>query len=118
MDDYEPSVAELTRELVAIPSHDDETAAGDAIERWLREETTAHVTRDAVGNVLARKRADGSPRDEPALETNRTTVDRSRSSATTTSCRRPTHRFETPRSQASTSSRSAMGGSTGAARRI
>ncbi|TYT61947.1 M20 family metallopeptidase [Natrialba swarupiae] len=60
------SVAELTRELVAIPSHDDETAAGDAIERWLREETTAHVTRDAVGNVLARKRADGSPRDEPA----------------------------------------------------
>ncbi|MWV40354.1 M20/M25/M40 family metallo-hydrolase [Natrialba sp. INN-245] len=57
-------VAELTRELVAVPSHDDETAAGDAIERWLREETTARVTRDAVGNVLARKRADGSPRDE------------------------------------------------------
>ncbi|MEY7848954.1 M20 family metallopeptidase [Natrarchaeobius sp. A-rgal3] len=53
-------VAELTRELVAVPSHDDETAAGDVIERWLREETTAGVTRDGVGNVLARKRADGA----------------------------------------------------------
>ncbi|MCU4743842.1 M20/M25/M40 family metallo-hydrolase [Halobacteria archaeon AArc-m2/3/4] len=50
------TVAELTRELVAVPSHEDETAAGDAIEAWLREETTARVRRDAVGNVIARKR--------------------------------------------------------------
>jgi len=31
-------VAELTTELVAIPSHEDETAAGDWIEAWLREQ--------------------------------------------------------------------------------
>ena len=29
-------VRELTRELVSISSHEDETAAGDAIEAWLR----------------------------------------------------------------------------------
>ncbi|WP_327050979.1 M20 family metallopeptidase [Halomicrococcus gelatinilyticus] len=45
----------LTRDLVAIPSHDDETAAGDRIEAWLRAETDAEVTRDAVGNVVARR---------------------------------------------------------------
>jgi acetylornithine deacetylase len=48
-------VADLTRELVAVPSHDDETAAGDAIEAWLRRETDADVTRDDAGNVIARK---------------------------------------------------------------
>jgi acetylornithine deacetylase len=48
----------LTRELVAIPSHEDETAAGDAIENWLRRETDAAVSRDAAGNVIAR-RGDG-----------------------------------------------------------
>ncbi|SDM04017.1 acetylornithine deacetylase [Halogranum gelatinilyticum] len=48
-------VADLTRELVAIPSHEDETAAGDAIEAWLRRETDADVTRDDAGNVIARK---------------------------------------------------------------
>ncbi|WP_336000665.1 M20 family metallopeptidase [Halorientalis halophila] len=53
---------ELTRELVAIPSHDSEAAAGDRIERWLREHTDAAVTRDDAGedegrggNVFARK---------------------------------------------------------------
>ncbi|MFC6725403.1 M20 family peptidase, partial [Halobium palmae] len=31
----------LTRRLVSIPSHGDETAAGDAIESWLDEQTDA-----------------------------------------------------------------------------
>ena len=48
-------VVDLTRELVAIPSHEDETAAGDAIEAWLREHTDATVTRDRHGNVFARR---------------------------------------------------------------
>jgi acetylornithine deacetylase len=48
-------VRKLTRDLVAIPSHDDETAAGDFIERWLREETDANVERDGHGNVFARR---------------------------------------------------------------
>jgi len=50
-----PDVQELTRELVAIPSHTDETAAGDHIEQWLREETDSRVERDSHGNVIARK---------------------------------------------------------------
>ena len=49
------AVAELTRRLVSIPSHDDERAAGDAIEAWLRAETDAAVRRDDHGNVLARR---------------------------------------------------------------
>jgi acetylornithine deacetylase len=52
-------LVELTRDLVSIPSHEDETAAGDYIEEWLRSETDAEVTRDEVGNVIAR-RATGS----------------------------------------------------------
>ena len=48
-------LADLTRHLVAIPSHEDESAAGDAIETWLRAETDGAVTRDATGNVIARK---------------------------------------------------------------
>jgi acetylornithine deacetylase len=48
-------LTDLTRELVSVPSHEDETACGDAIERWLREETDADVTRDDHGNVVARK---------------------------------------------------------------
>ena len=54
-------VADLTAELVAIPSHEDETEAGDFIEHWLREETDAEVTRDDAGNVLARKGNDAGP---------------------------------------------------------
>ena len=46
-------LAALTEELVSIPSHEDETAAGDAIEEWLRAETDADVTRDGAGNVIA-----------------------------------------------------------------
>ncbi|WP_276255414.1 M20 family metallopeptidase [Halomontanus rarus] len=53
------TLIELTRELVAVPSHEDPTAVGDRIEAWLREETAARVRRDAVGNVIARKRRGG-----------------------------------------------------------
>ena len=54
------AVLSLTRELVSIPSHEDETAAGDFIERWLRRETNAAVVRDEVGNVIARRGTGGS----------------------------------------------------------
>ncbi|WP_435196718.1 M20 family metallopeptidase [Natronomonas sp. EA1] len=47
------AVTELTRRLVSIPSHEDETDVGDAIEAWLRRETAATVTRDEAGNVFA-----------------------------------------------------------------
>jgi acetylornithine deacetylase len=50
----------VTRELVAIPSHEDETAAGDYIESWLREHTDASVERDDHGNVIGR-RNEGAP---------------------------------------------------------
>lgn len=46
---------ELTRTLVGIASHDDETEAGDYIERWLRERTGGDVARDRHGNVIARR---------------------------------------------------------------
>lgn len=49
------TVVNLTRELVEIPSHEDESAAGDAIEAWLRRETDADVTRDETGSVFARR---------------------------------------------------------------
>ncbi|NHN48180.1 M20 family metallopeptidase [Halostella sp. JP-L12] len=48
-------VTDLTRELVSIPSHESEAAAGDAVEDWLRAETDADVRRDDAGNVTARK---------------------------------------------------------------
>ena len=53
-------IGDLTYDLVSIPSHEDETDAGDAIERWLRAETDADVTRDDAGNVIAR-RGSGEP---------------------------------------------------------
>lgn len=46
---------ELTADLVSIPSHSDETDAGDFIENWLHEQTTATVSRDYHGNVIARR---------------------------------------------------------------
>ena len=49
---------ELTRNLVSIPSHDEETHAGDYIERWLSEHTDARVARDDAGNVIARRTLD------------------------------------------------------------
>ncbi|ELZ94859.1 acetylornithine deacetylase [Haloferax mucosum ATCC BAA-1512] len=45
---------ELTADLVSIPSHRDETAVGDFIEAWLRDETDAEVLRDESENVVAR----------------------------------------------------------------
>jgi acetylornithine deacetylase len=59
------TLATLTRELAAIPSHEDETAAGDAIADWLRAETAGAVRRDGHGNVLARRRPD--TREAPSL---------------------------------------------------
>ncbi len=59
--DRRAEIADLTERLVAIPSHEDETAAGDDIERWLREETGADVERDEVGSVLAYKGAVADP---------------------------------------------------------
>ncbi len=60
-------LAELTVELVSIPSHEDETAAGDRIESWLRSETDAAVRRDEVGNVMARRSGTGEPERSLAL---------------------------------------------------
>lgn len=54
-------LADLTAELVSIPSHEDETAAGDAIADWLRAETDAAVERDGTGNVIARRGATDDP---------------------------------------------------------
>lgn len=88
---------DLTETLVSVPSHEDETAAGDAIEAWLREETDADVARDDAGNVVAAS--------TPA------SASRSRSSATTTWSRRPTGR---PRTAATTWSRPATAASTAA----
>lgn len=51
------TVTDLTRDLVSIPSHDDETAAGEFIAEWLREETDATVEHTDAG-VIAR-RGDG-----------------------------------------------------------
>jgi acetylornithine deacetylase len=62
----------LTRDLVSIPSHDGEAAAGDFVEDWLRTETDADVTRDDAGgadrggNVIARRGATEEP-DAPTL---------------------------------------------------
>ncbi|RQH03555.1 M20 family metallopeptidase [Natrarchaeobius oligotrophus] len=52
-------VVELTRDLVAIPSHEDETLAGNYVEEWLDRETDADVTRDGAGNVIARRGSGG-----------------------------------------------------------
>ncbi|MFB6079812.1 MAG: M20 family metallopeptidase [Haloferacaceae archaeon] len=67
MTDAEREVVDLTARLAAVPSHEDETAAGDAIEAWLRDETDADVRRDDAGNVIARRSPDGSPGDGPSL---------------------------------------------------
>ncbi len=46
---------DLTQRLVRIPSHEDETAAGNAVETWLEQHTDATVIRDETGNVIARR---------------------------------------------------------------
>jgi acetylornithine deacetylase len=60
-------VTSLVRDLVSVPSHESEAAAGDFVEAWLREHTDADVTRDGAGseedrggNVIARK-GSGAP---------------------------------------------------------
>lgn len=53
-------ITSLTTSLVGIPSHTDETAAGDFIASWLRDETAATVRRDDTGNVIARRQSGGS----------------------------------------------------------
>jgi len=62
-EDTAEELVALARELAAVPSHEDETAAGDRIETWLRDETDAAVERDDAGNVLARR----GPADEDSL---------------------------------------------------
>ncbi len=57
-------LAALTEQLVSIPSHDDETAAGDAITAWLRAETDATVERDALGNVIAYRHGEDADRSD------------------------------------------------------
>jgi acetylornithine deacetylase len=64
----------FARDLVAVPSHADETAAGDLLERWLRAETDAAVTRDGHGNVLAARAPDGDPVAPPAPDADRPTL--------------------------------------------
>ena len=54
-------VVSLTRELIEISSHEDETEAGDFIEAWLRERTDATVMRDDAGNVIASRGSSGEP---------------------------------------------------------
>ena len=54
------AVVSLATSLVEIPSHDDETEAGDFIAGWLREETNATVHRDDAGNVIARRQSGDS----------------------------------------------------------
>lgn len=58
---------ELARQLVAIPSHEDEREAGDYIERWLRKHTDAAVERDDAGSVIGRRGPDGEGTDSLAL---------------------------------------------------
>lgn len=50
--------AELTRRLVATPSHGDESAAGEVIADWLREHTDATVTHDPSGAGVVARRGD------------------------------------------------------------
>jgi len=49
------NVADLTEELVGIPSHEDESAAGAFVAGWLRDNTDAAVSADDHGNVIARR---------------------------------------------------------------
>ena len=61
------AVTDLAGDLVSIPSHEDETDAGDLIEAWLREETDADVTRSGVGNVIAYQNTDADANESLAL---------------------------------------------------
>lgn len=52
-------VTDLTRDLVSIPSHENEQKAGEFIAEWLRNETDATVERTDAG-VIARRGDDSS----------------------------------------------------------
>lgn len=56
----------LSRSLAEVPSHTDEgeREAGDRVEEWLRDQTSADVERGDHGNVFARRTTD---RDGPTL---------------------------------------------------
>ncbi|ESS06731.1 MAG: peptidase M20 family protein, partial [uncultured archaeon A07HB70] len=63
-DDETDELVGLTRDLVAVPSHEPagEREAGDRVAAWLRAETDAAVRRDDHGNVVARRaRGAGGP---------------------------------------------------------
>lgn len=68
------AVRDLARELVSIPSHENERAAGDFIERWLREETPADVTRDDApdGGSVIGGQTPSSPAAKLPTQANRT----------------------------------------------
>lgn len=53
------TVTDLARDLVSIPSHEDEQEAGEFIAEWLRSETDASVERTDAG-VIARRGDDSS----------------------------------------------------------
>jgi acetylornithine deacetylase len=72
--DAPAAVRSLARDLVRVPSHADETAAGDHLATWLRTETDAAVTRDPHGNVLAARAPNGNPAPPPATDTDRPTL--------------------------------------------
>ena len=61
------AVTDLARDIVEIPSHEDEQRAGDYIETWLRDNTDAAVERDPYGNVIARSGVDSDTESTLAL---------------------------------------------------
>ena len=59
--------AELTRRLVATPSHEGEAAAGEVVADWLREHTDATVTHDPEGAGVVAQRGAREDADRIAL---------------------------------------------------
>ena len=47
------TIVDLAIELISIPSHEKEEEVGNAIEKWLKEETDANVSQDKKGNIIA-----------------------------------------------------------------
>jgi acetylornithine deacetylase len=54
------SATDLARRLVAVPSHEDERAAGEAVAEWLREHTDASVDHDPDGAGVVARRGGGA----------------------------------------------------------
>ncbi|MFC5970888.1 M20 family metallopeptidase [Halomarina salina] len=57
----------LTRRLVATPSHDDESAVGEVVADWLRDNTDATVSHDPEGAGVVARRGDADAADRVAL---------------------------------------------------